>query len=568
VSDRPIKLLLIDDDPIFRLGLATAIQSLSDFQVRSQADSIDNAIARLSEEMPDVIVLEPLVNDGWLFCQQKPQNAPDLPIFLLSATSDWERLMAARASGVQGYAPKGTAIDDLVEALRRIAAGGIYWQATAAISKDSVPVRKNQWLVRTYQSGLQQIEEELAKVEQQLENSQLSLLDWFFWSGRRRELLTSRWLVKRLLPVETIVISQQKNERSRLPQENQFAIASLPPAASLVKSTTPSILVWNDTLEKIQLGIENLTNIPLEIDILQSEKRRELFYLVLDRFQKLIEELRLLNVTREELPQKKTLVLQSLLESSLLELFSNYYTSIELNNEKIIDIFSQDSVSIQTEILAKVPMVDNLLGFFIFEDYIAIDNVLYRAESPEAMARAELLLQNLTVQIANSVMQILLNNFSEIEIIKQNFYGDRYFSSREMARFRNEISWRYQREKYIEEPKNIFESQYRLFVLNGSGIKTTSIYAPRQNELARLQGLPWFVTIAWELRDSLSPRLRSIVAFLGNGAVYLLTQVLGRAIGLVGRGIAQGIGNSLEDKRYGGRKSQVASRKSQVERRN
>lgn len=185
-----------------------------------------------------------------------------------------------------------------------------------------------------------------------------------------------------------------------------------------------------------------------------------------------------------------------------------------------------------------------------------MDNVIYRFESPEAITRAEFILQNLINRIANGVTQIVLNYFSEAEIIKQNLYQKKYLSSREIAQFRNDLSWRYRQDKYFEEPKNIFESKHRLFVLNSSRLKTIYIYAPRQEELVRLRGIPWLVTIAFELRDAMAPRLRAVIALVGNAAVYVLTNVIGRAIGLVGRGIVQGVGKSLQDTRYSKSKGQ------------
>jgi hypothetical protein len=59
------------------------------------------------------------------------------------------------------------------------------------------------------------------------------------------------------------------------------------------------------------------------------------------------------------------------------------------------------------------------------------------------------------------------------------------------------------------------------------------------------------VTIAFEARDAIAPRLRSTVAWAGKGVVYVLTQVIGRSIGLVVRGVIQGIGNTLQDARFG-----------------
>lgn len=557
MSNRPIELLTIDDDPIFRLGLATALEAFDDIRVIAQADSMATALARLAEKIPDLVILEPAMPDGWQLCRQIRQDYPDLPIFLLSATTDSENLLAAQAYGVKGYAPKGTAVEEIVAALRLVAAGETQWYPMPSLRQ---PIRRRNWLVRTGESGLAQIEATLKEVQAQLDNPQLPLFDWLYWSGRRRELLASRWLVKQLVPIEVVVVPETAPEPKKnsdrggdlaISPKRDLSRLSLLPTDLLVPGTSPTAIILNNTLAKIQLGIENRTGVLLEIDILQANKKQEIFYLVLDRFRKILEDLRSLNVTREELPQKRSLVLRELLESSLLDFFSQYYTSLGLNANKIIEIFSLDARTIEEEILEKIPMIDELLGYCLFETHLAIDNVFYRSESPEAIARAEIILQNLIERIVNAIVQTILNNFSEIEIIKQNLYQKKYLSSREIARFRNDISWRYRKERYIEEPKNIFESQYRLFFLNGGSLKTTYIYAPRQDELYQLRGIPWLVTIVLELRDALSPRLRAVVGFVGKGVVYLLTQVIGRAIGLIARGIIQGIGNTLQETRYG-----------------
>jgi hypothetical protein len=59
------------------------------------------------------------------------------------------------------------------------------------------------------------------------------------------------------------------------------------------------------------------------------------------------------------------------------------------------------------------------------------------------------------------------------------------------------------------------------------------------------------VSLALETRDAIAPRLRAIVSSLGSSVIYVLTQVIGRGIGLIGRGIIQGIGSSLQETRFG-----------------
>ena len=95
----------------------------------------------------------------------------------------------------------------------------------------------------------------------------------------------------------------------------------------------------------------------------------------------------------------------------------------------------------------------------------------------------------------------------------------------------------------MNEPQAIFESRYELFVFAPRGIAKISIYSPRNQELAKLADIPLAVTLLLELRDAIAPRLQSLLSFLGNGIVFVLTQIIGRGLGLVARGILQGIGS-------------------------
>jgi hypothetical protein len=246
---------------------------------------------------------------------------------------------------------------------------------------------------------------------------------------------------------------------------------------------------------------------------------------------------------------------------------SKHYTSqLEVSDNTIVDLLSQEAAVVKEYIINKIPFVLELFDYLLFDTPLVIDSVAYRVEALESLNRAEILLQNAIVQIANAVMQVILNNFYETEIVKANLYQQQYRSSRELARFRNDLSWRYRQEKYFEEPKQIFESQYRIFFLNGRYLDQTYIYAPRTEELNKLTGIPWFVTIALEMRDATSPRLRAIVNAIGRVIIYLLTKVLGRAIGLIGKGIVQGLGNTWQEaktiERSYGRKEKGIGRES------
>jgi DNA-binding NarL/FixJ family response regulator len=571
-------ILLIDDDPIFRLGFCTALQQFSDLQIVAQANTGAAALEILNTAAPenaiDLIVLELASGrsvrnqlSGLALCKRLKTAYPSLPILLLTTESEPLLLKATKEMGIEGYCAKGAEISQIVQAIRQVVSSQSYWQA---LPKRISSVRPPSWHHNLRQSGLQQIENALVLVTQQLQNPQLSNLDWLFWSGRRRELLAARWLVNQLLPTDVIVVEQETGTLGDEDRESSIANLSasasslssnsnrqIPPAASLVSTSqsrqlSPQSRQFDLTRAKLQSALLNLSGVPLEIDILKIAKKRDLLYTTLKKFEESISELRSYPVTLEQLPQKRSIILQDLWQATLIDFIGKYYTvPIGSQNIEVVDILLNNAPSVQVTILDKISFVVELLAHQLFEAPLMIDNIPYSAHTPEAKERAELLLQNLIIQVANAVIQPVLNEFADLEKIKQDFYDRRLISSREIARLRNNLSWRYRISQFLEEPRAIFESRYELFVLNDSGIKKTSIYAPRRQELERLQGIPLVVTLAYEIRDAIAPRLRGTVAWMGRGVVYVLTQVLGRSIGLVIRGVIQGIGNAFQDTRFG-----------------
>ncbi len=557
MSDDKIKLVLIDDDPVFQLGLSAAFQAYTDLEIvgRGEMSKWAEILASLGQNSHLVILLASGDDFPGQLCQQMQQDYPLGKILLLLTQANLELQTTAKASGVVGYCLKGIAIADLVAAIRLVASGQEYWSQSSPSPytlKNPLPkpVRPPQWLYNMRQSGLQQIEDSLVQVKSFLQKPQLTLVDLWYWQGRHRELVAARWLVNQLLPVEVILepANNQANSQSStsLVASQQFLLAET--SANL----TTSQLLFANTLEKIQSGVKNTTDQVLEIDVLREDKKQELLYLVLQQVGKTLEELTFLKIDSEQLSQRREAILRQVWQSATTEFFSKYY--IPKSNQpdyRLVDFLLRDAETFISTSKEKIPFVIELLAYLSQEKPLIIDNIPYPLAAPESLARAEIILHNLIIQLANGVMELLLNNYPEAETIKYNLYQKRFFSSREIARFRNDLSWRYRQEYYLNQPKAIFESKYRLFYFNGISLKKIFIYGSRQNELDQLTGLPWLITIILETRDAIAPRVRALVGLIGNGAVYILTQVVGKGIGLIGRGIIQGVGNSLQETRYG-----------------
>jgi hypothetical protein len=213
----------------------------------------------------------------------------------------------------------------------------------------------------------------------------------------------------------------------------------------------------------------------------------------------------------------------------------------------LVPTLLQEENAVQQSILEPIPLVPDLLAHLLFGTSLSIQNTLHSPGSVEGMRHAQALFENLVLSVANGVVQPLLNQFADQELIKQTYFDYPVLSSREVERFRNRLSWQYRIQYLFQDPQAIFESRVSLLTLGESGIGSTSIYLPRQEELRQLQGFRAWVTIALEFRDAVAPPLRAAVAFLGQGIFYFLTQVVGRGLGLIGRGIAQGLGSSWQE---------------------
>jgi DNA-binding NarL/FixJ family response regulator len=582
MTNKPLKLLLIDQDPIFRLGLRVALSSLPDIQVVDEAETDTMALqilAELAQQDPqqiNLVVLE-LGNgrsissqqQGLQLCQQLKKQYPQLPVFLLSSVQEPGLLLAVRAAGVNGYCPKGTPIPELVAAMVAVRDGGSYWfppqQNIAVISPQPITstpplplaqVRKN-W----YLSGIGYIEAALTEVTNQLQTPGLPLIDKAVFAGQRRELLAARWLIDRLLvaPQEKQLEQQEPaiSNHQKPPVIPSLSITippvELPPEITSAPLLTPRSLqldLFALCVNKLQLPLRNVTDVALEIDIFREDKKRELLYLILQKLAQKLDELRVPQITITQIEVVKDTILYELWQVVITEFFGKFY-QVQVGQQKIevVSLLLRNYRPVQIDIVNKIPLVVELFSYLLFQTDLHIDNTSYAAGSSAAQSQALKLLENLIIQLANSVVQPLLNTLADVEAIKQDYYDRKLISTREIERFRNELSWRYRLNKYLNEPKAIFESSYELFVLAPRGIAQTTIYAPRGQELAQLSGIPLFVTLTLEFRDAIAPRLQSLLAVVGNSIVFILTKIVGRGLGLIGRGILQGIGSvSLTEK--------------------
>jgi DNA-binding NarL/FixJ family response regulator len=122
------RILLVDDHPMVRQGLARLINDEADLCVCGEADSASAALAMLNSVQPDLAVVDISMGgvDGIELVKELRNVRPQMPTLVLSMHD--ESLYAERVlrAGAKGYVTKQEAPDKVMTAIRRVLAGDVY----------------------------------------------------------------------------------------------------------------------------------------------------------------------------------------------------------------------------------------------------------------------------------------------------------------------------------------------------------------------------------------------------------------------------------------------------------
>jgi DNA-binding NarL/FixJ family response regulator len=124
VSD-PITVFLLDDHEIVRRGVRDLLEAEDDMSVVGEAGTEEEALRRIPAVDPDVAVLDVRLGsgDGISVCREIRSRHPRTRCLMLTSFTDDEALFQAIMAGASGYVLKQIRSTDLVNAVRRVAAG-------------------------------------------------------------------------------------------------------------------------------------------------------------------------------------------------------------------------------------------------------------------------------------------------------------------------------------------------------------------------------------------------------------------------------------------------------------
>jgi len=155
---KTIRILLADDHPVVRDGLAAMLGTQPDFQVAGEAGTGAEAVAEAARLRPDVVLmdLEMPSLDGIEAIRRLRAADPAIQVVVLTAFDTDERILGALQAGAQGYLLKGAPRAEIFAAIRAVSAGGalippvvaskLLRQVRAAESPDALTSREREVL--------------------------------------------------------------------------------------------------------------------------------------------------------------------------------------------------------------------------------------------------------------------------------------------------------------------------------------------------------------------------------------------------------------------------------------
>lgn len=134
-SPRPIRVLIADDHPVVREGLAALLLVRPDLELAGAAADGAQAIALAQSLRPDVILLDLVMPpvDGVQAIRKIKENDPGARILVLTSYADDELVFAAIKTGALGYLLKDTPPERLFQAIRDVAQGQAVLHPTIAL---------------------------------------------------------------------------------------------------------------------------------------------------------------------------------------------------------------------------------------------------------------------------------------------------------------------------------------------------------------------------------------------------------------------------------------------------
>jgi DNA-binding NarL/FixJ family response regulator len=130
----PLRVLVVDDHPLFTAGVTALLSSVEDTEVVATAADGEAAVREATLCRPDVVLMDLNLPgmSGLEATRRIAKASPESVVLVLSMLDDDESVLAAMRAGARGYVLKGAGQEELLAAIRSVAAGGAVFGAAVA----------------------------------------------------------------------------------------------------------------------------------------------------------------------------------------------------------------------------------------------------------------------------------------------------------------------------------------------------------------------------------------------------------------------------------------------------
>jgi len=457
------------------------------------------------------------------------------------------RLLSLPAEGLLD----NPAAAELLEAITTLLQGGrcVRLGATApAVAAEPGPALGfGQWLLI---SGQQQIDQALWRLDVLLTPPPGNLLSLLVLEGQRRELLAARALLQLLYgPVSLAWGDAPAANAPHTPQRDAnlggHDSSSGTSLRLLQRSAEGSWQAIAAVLrEQMATALVNRSGQLLALEGLNPQRRSDLLLALLEQLELLRQQLAGSTLQPQQLGEQWLSLQRELRQQALVRMASPYVRLPQQGQLRAVAetlLQNSDLAGSDPELPDPMPM----LAALVLGQPLLVDGRLLSPDEPLAVLHLQQLVANWLLRNAEQVAAQTLACCAAWPELRRYLLVSDLLSTRNLERLRNQLNAQQRWSNLLQRPVAIYESRRAMLTLDNGGVALLQLSEPRDHELRQLSLPQQLVTLALESRDALAPQLQSLIHGLGQVLVVLLTQVLGRSIGLVGRGIVQGMGRSL-----------------------
>ena len=392
-------------------------------------------------------------------------------------------------------------------------------------------------------SGLKQIDHEINTIIKYLNKDLTPNIYKFILKGRLRELITAKSLLI-FLWGNSLDLNIDETIKDNFGYEEQIDQDTV-----FIKEKN-NFEIWDLIFNRL---IEKYTNTSIELCLnkstliisgLKKEFISRSIFNTLNELNNLVKNIKE-NYADQEYKENLDDLISQLKKNTLVNIIDSY-TRIKKNG---------DLISINDFIFSQFENRTNADDFESHDIFTIIDPIikneplyhngkimpLYETESFKTF---ESIISNWVLRTSNLMAADIFNYCSGWPELRNLFINPKLQSTRNFERFRNNINNYDRWHNNFYMPVYLYESKREYIDIVDNNFIRYFKNENREKDIDKLTWLQKQITLLVEIRDAISPQLEIAIKYIGNIFVTILTKVVGKAIGLVGKGILQGLGRS------------------------